>query len=90
MRRAHAGLACSRMRGKCHAERARSAERGRAPHCQRRDRVAELVDRRALDEAELAGQCALIDQAHPPPPPLDRGRDRVHRISWISTGNGRP
>ena len=50
------------------------AEGGRAADRQVADGVAQLVDRAALDEDQLAGQPALVDQADDTVPPLDGGR----------------
>ena len=79
--RPRTGRVGDRVRGQRHAERARRAERGRAPHREvDGSRRTSSADGGALDEAQPPGQRPLVDQPHPPPPPLDGRRDRVRGI----------
>ncbi len=71
-------------RGEGHAHGPGHAQRRGAPHRQRADGVAELVDRAGIHELQPAGEQTLVDHAHAAVPPLDRRGNPSHRESTAS------
>lgn len=59
------------------AHRSGGAECGRTTDGRRANAVAQLVDRRGLDDLELAREPPLIDEPNAIPRPLDGRRDRI-------------
>ena len=70
--------------GKRDAHRPGGAERRRAADGERADRLAQLLDRAALELDELVRQPALVDQAHDTVAQLDRRRDRLRHVLTAS------
>src|SRR5205823_570813 len=79
-----ANLLAGSARTRCerHTERARGPQRRCTSNRERDDRVTQLVDLCAVDEAHPPRKCALIKEAHTTVPPLDRRRE-------LTCGHGR-